>query len=183
MEVKKTVNILKNNKGSGFALAVAVTLGLVLIFTGITEYFRLMMIAKGVREALQSAVITTVNDNYDDVYHGVREGYSGGYQPIDSEFEESLHYGDIYNILENILGLTDNDEYTSKITRDGKTEFILSDLNVEIKNAPFAEGDQREQRFRIDSSILLEVPVSFAGNILPSMKIRVRTSAGYTPKF
>ena len=27
----------------------------------------------GVRDAVQEAVISTVNDNYDDVYHGVRE--------------------------------------------------------------------------------------------------------------
>jgi hypothetical protein len=182
LEVKKIRN-LSNNRGSGFPLAVAVTLCLVLIFTGISEYFRLMLIAEGVRDALQSAVVSTVNDNYDDVYHGVREGYSGGYQPIDSEFEESLDYGDIYDRLDNILGLTDNDEYNSKLTNEGKTEFIVSDLQVDIKNAPFAGDDQKEQRFRIDSSILLEVPVSFAGNLLPSMKIRVRTSAGYTPKF
>ncbi|HKM33968.1 MAG TPA: hypothetical protein VJY54_04400, partial [Lachnospiraceae bacterium] len=90
MEIKKVLKTLRNNKGNGFPLAVAITLCLILIFTGISEYFRLMIIAKGVRDAMQSAVISTVNDNYNDVYHGVREGYSGGYQPIDSEFEESL---------------------------------------------------------------------------------------------
>lgn len=179
MEIKKVLKTLHNNKGNGFPLAVAVTLCLILIFTGISEYFRLMIIAKGVRDAMQSAVISTVNDNYNDVYHGVREGYSGGYQPIDSEFEESLDYGDIYDRLVNILGLTDN----SKISSEGKIEFTVSDLEVVINNAPFAGGDQKEERFHIDSTIKLEVPVSFAGSLLPSMKIRVRTSAGYTPKF
>lgn len=59
-----------------------------------------MIVAQGVRDALQSAVISTVSDNYDDVYHGVREGYSGGYQPIDSDFEESFDYGDVYDRLD-----------------------------------------------------------------------------------
>lgn len=183
MEIEKKRSVLHNNKGNGFPLAVEVTLALVLIFTGISEYFRLMIIAKGVQEALQSAVISTVSDNYDEVYHGVREGYSGGYQPIASEFEESLDYGDIYERLAIILGLTDNEEYSSKITEDGKTEFTISDLEVEITNAPFVTSDQTGHRFRIDSTIQLEVPVSFAGKKLPSMKIKVRTSAGYTPKF
>lgn len=183
MEIKNIWQILKNNKGSGLPLAVAITLCLVLIFTGISENFRLILIAEGVRDALQSAVISTVNDNYDDVYHGVREGYSGGYQPIDSEFEESLDYGDIYDRLDNILGLTDNDDYDSKLTREGKTEFKISELEVDIKNAPLAGGDMDGQRFQIDSSILLEVPVSFGGKLLPSMKIKVKNSAGYTPKF
>lgn len=183
MEVKKVWNIWKCNKGSGFPLAVVITLCLVMIFTGISEYFRLIIIAQGVRDALQSAVISTVNDNYDDVYHGVREGYSGGYQPIDSEFEEFIDYGDIYDTLVIVLGLTDNDEYDSKLTRDGKTEFKISDLEVDIKNIPLASGDIKGQRFRIDSSIILEVPVSFGGKLLPSMKIKVKNSAGYTPKF
>lgn len=52
----------------GFPLAVAVTLCLVMVFSGISEYFRLMIIAQGVRDALQDAVISTVSDNYDDVY-------------------------------------------------------------------------------------------------------------------
>ena len=37
-----------------------------------SEYFRLLIVAQGVRDAVQEAVISTVNDNYDDVYHGVR---------------------------------------------------------------------------------------------------------------
>ena len=74
--MKKLKCILINNKGSGFPFAVAITLCLVMIFSGVSEYFRLMIIAQGVRDALQDAVITTVNDNYDNVYHGVREGYS-----------------------------------------------------------------------------------------------------------
>ncbi len=74
-----------------------------------------MIIAQGVRDAVQDAVISTVNDNYDYVYHGVREGYSGGYQPIADDFEESLDYGgDIYNRLDAILGLRQSGGYHRK---------------------------------------------------------------------
>lgn len=183
MEVKKIRKILISNKGSGFPLAVAITLCLVMIFTGVSEYFRLMIVAQGVRDALQDAVISTVNDNYDDVYHGVREGYSGGYQPMDSDFEESVDYGDIYDRLDSILGLEQSGEEHVKITSEGKQEFRIRDLEVEIRNAPLASGDIAGQRFEIDSYILLEVPVSFGGKLLPSMQIKVKNSAGYTPKF
>ena len=180
MEVKK---ILSNNRGSGFPLAVAITLCLVMIFTGISEYFRLMIVAQGVRDALQSAVISTVSDNYDDVYHGVREGYSGGYQPIDTDFEESFDYGDVYDRLDGILGLKQLGYEHIKTTGEGKTEFKIWDLNVDIQNAPLASGDIHQQRFKVDSSIMLEVPVSFGGKLLPPMIIKVKNSAGYTPKF
>ena len=63
-------------------MAAAVTLALLVIFCGISEYFRLQIIAVGVRDALEDAIISVVNDNYAGVYHGVREGYSGSYQPF-----------------------------------------------------------------------------------------------------
>lgn len=175
--------ILKSRRGSSFPLIVAVTLSLVVLFCAVSEYMRLLIVAQGVRDALQSAVISAVNDSYDDVYHGVREGYSGAYQPIAGDFEESLDYGDIYGRLDNILGLSYQGRYHTKLTSDSKMEFRVWGLNVDIHNAPFASGDSSGSRFTADSIIELEVPVSFAGQLLPPMHITVKTSAGYTPIF
>lgn len=183
MEVKKVWYAIKNNKGSGFPLTVAVTLCLVMIFGGISEYFRLMIVAQGVRDTLQDAIISTVSDNYDDVYHGVREGYAGGYQPIDSDFEESIDYGDIYEHMDKILGLEQCEGKHVKQDSEGKTELRLYDLDVDVNNPPLASGDAAGQRFLIESTMILEVPVSFGGRLLPSMMIKVKTSAVYIPKF
>lgn len=179
----KIKRILTNKSGSGFPLIIAIALALIIIFTGISEYFRLVIVAQGVRDAVQTAVISTVNDNYDDVYHGVREGYSGAYQPYAGDFEESLDYGDIYDRLDGILGLSSNGGYHEKRTPDGKLEFKVWNLDVDIRNAPLASDDQASARFEADSTILLEVPVSFGGQLLPPMTIKVKTSAGYTPIF
>ena len=56
------------------------------------------------KEALQDAVVVVVNDNYANVYHGVREGYSGGYYTEGYGFEESVDTGDIYYHLDETLG-------------------------------------------------------------------------------
>src|SRR5699024_10426601 len=126
-----------------------------MIFTGVSEYFRLMIIAQGVRDAVQDAVISTVNDNYDDVYHGVREGYSGGYQPAADDFQESLDYGDIYGRLDEVLGLSQSGGYHTKTTSDNKMEFRIWDLDVVIRNAPLASEDIANSRFKIDSILML----------------------------
>lgn len=181
--IKNLTRILKDKKASSFPFIIAITLSLVIIFCGISEYFRLVIVAQGVRDAVQTAVISTVNDNYDDVYHGVREGYSGAYQPIAEDFEESLDYGDIYDRLDSFLGLSYSDGYHEKRTSDSKLEFRVWGLSVDIRNAPFASGDQSSARFEADSTIMLEVPVSFGGKLLPPMRIKVKTSAGYTPRF
>ncbi|MEG1630953.1 MAG: hypothetical protein RR423_01705 [Hydrogenoanaerobacterium sp.] len=181
---KNLLKPIKNNRGNGYPLAVAIALVLVMIFTGISEYFRLMIVAEGVRDALQDAVIATVTENYDDVYHGVREGYSGGYQPMSDDFEESLDYGDIYDKIDNILGLTTENGYHVKSASDTtEMQFKIWNLQVDIENAPLATADREGDRFKVDSSIMLEVPVSFGGKLLPPMRIKVKNSAGYTPIF
>jgi hypothetical protein len=182
-DVQRIKKALQDKRGASFPLIVAITLALALIFCGVSEYFRLMIIAQGVRDAMQAAVISTVNDNYDDVYHGVREGYSGAYQPIAGDFEESLDYGDIYDRIDRILGLTGSGGYHNKSSADGGLEFRVWNLSVDIRNAPLASGDQAPARFEADSIIMLEVPVSFAGKRLPPMQIRVKNTAGFIPTF
>jgi len=179
----KVITALKNKRGSSTPLAVAITLSLIIIFSGVSEYLRLLIIAQGVRDAVQDAIISTVVENYDDVYHGVREGYSGGYQPMAGSFNESLDYGDIYDRLDDILSMSTNGSYHEKKTSGGKLEFRIWGLNVDIRNAPLAAGDNPSARFEADAFIMLEVPVSFGGKLLPPMRITLKTSAGYTPRF
>ena len=94
---KKIRWLLKDRQGASFPFMIAVTLSLVIIFCGVSEYFRLQVIAAGVKEAVEDAVISAVNDNYGGVYHGVREGYSGGYMPDGEEgWEMAVSEGDIY---------------------------------------------------------------------------------------
>ncbi|MDL2294714.1 hypothetical protein LJC60_08855 [Ruminococcaceae bacterium OttesenSCG-928-D13] len=182
--MSSVTQILKDRRGAtSFPLIVAITLALVIIFAGISEYLRLLIIAQGVRDAVQSSAISAVTENYDDVYHGVREGYSGAYQPMAEDFEESLDYGDIYRRLDNHLGLSRSGGYHQKLTDSGELEYRVWGLDVDISNAPFAAGDVSGDRFIIDCTIELEVPVRFGGEMLPPMRITVKTSAGYTPKF
>ena len=176
--------LLKDRRGgTSFPMIVAITLVLLMMFAGISEYLRLLVITQGVRDAVQSAVIATVTENYDDVYHGVREGYSGAYQPMASDFEESLDYGDIYRRMDSTLGLARNGGYHVKQTTAGEMEYRVWGLSVNIHNAPFAQGDSTSHRFIAECTIELEVPVSFGGKLLPPMRITVKTAAGYTPRF
>ena len=72
---KKTAALLKDRKGNMMPLVVAVTICMLIIILGVAEYMRLVITAAGIKDAMESAVISTVNDNYNEVYHSVREGY------------------------------------------------------------------------------------------------------------
>ena len=179
----KLCAILKSKKGTAFPLTVAVTLALLLFLCAASEGIRLMIIAQGVRDAVQSAVISTVNDNYENVYHGVREGYSGAYQPSAAEFEQSLNYSDVYGRLDKVLGLTQENGYQVKYT-GSNVEFKLSGLSVSLRNMPLAPSNpDNTNGFLADTMIRLEVPVSFAGNLLPPMIINLKVQAKYMPLF
>ena len=182
--MKTIIKILKDKKGLSMPLAITVVIVLIMLIAVISQYIRLNIIAKGVRDSLQSAVIATVNDNYNDVYHGVREGYAGGYQPSGGSFTASVNHGEIWNRLENLLGLEQNGGYRMKIIGDGEQEFRLSNLNVTVQNTALAPSDpSKTQRFTAEATIQLEVPVSFAGNALPPLSITLKVRAGWVNKF
>lgn len=184
---EKIKKILKDRRGVSFPLVISVTLALIMILCGVSEYFRLQIIASGVREAVEDAIISTVNDNYAGVYHGVREGYSGGYLPDGEDFwETAVSEGDIYTYLDSTIGTSQSGGRHVKYAGDSGNamEFAIDSLSVTIRNAPLAPSDPRNaQRFEADAVIRLEVPVRFGGRLLPSMHITMKVQAGYIEVF
>lgn len=175
--------ILKNKAGFSFPFVVAVALALIIILCGVMEFFRLNVIATGVKEALEDAIIVTVNDNYADVYHGVREGYSGGYQPDGESFYYSVNTGDIYSYMDSTLGTEEIGGRHLK-TAGGVQEYSLSGLNVTIRNAPLAPSSPpNPQRFEADAIIWLEAAVQFGGKQITTLRIKLKVQAGYTEVF
>lgn len=169
---------LKNKNGNAAIFAIAIVLSLVLLFTVVSEYLRLQIIASGVRDAVQSSVIAVATQNYDDVYNGLREGYSGAYAlDNDEHWEESLDTGAVMMNLSDTLGLIGGSKYSGD-----HLEYTLSNLDIQIRNSPIAPSGNHK-KFEADVRITLEVPLSFGWEHLPAMQIRLKVSAGYTPKF
>ena len=75
----KLKKMIKDKKGMSYPLTVALVLALLIALCVLAEFFRLSIIAYGVRNALQESVISVATTNYYEVYEGLREGFSGGY--------------------------------------------------------------------------------------------------------
>ena len=173
--------LLKGSRGDGFPLTIAVTLCLLLIFCGISEYFRVTIIAQGVRDAVQESVISTINDNFDDVYHAVREGYAAGYSPTeDGAWEESIDTGNIYAQLAATLGLTSTGNGYASYAGD-ELEYTISELAVTLSNNGLASGES--EGYLANATLVLEIPTGFARRILPPVRMLLRVQAKYIPKF
>ena len=141
---KRIKEILKDRRASSFPMTIGIVLSLIILMCGISEYFRLQVIAAGVREAVEDAVISTVNDNYAGVYHGAREGYSGSYVPYgEGSWEEDLNEGDIYAYLNETIGTRLSGGRHVKYADDGTAmEFAIDSLQVTLRNAPLAHRIQ-----------------------------------------
>ncbi len=66
---------------SMYLWALILLVSLLLLLTGIWEATRAGIVYIGVRDAVESAIITTATSNAYNTYHGVREGNSGAYTP------------------------------------------------------------------------------------------------------
>ena len=173
--------ILKDRRGVAFPLIIAIVLVLVMLMCCISEYFRLLIVAQGVRDAVQEAVISTVNDNYDDVYHSVREGYAAGWYPDGTgRWDESVDTGDVYGQLAATLGLENTGRGYQKIS-NGNVEYTISGLSVELNNNALSSGQSKGYTAAVE--IHLEVPVRFLGHLLPAAEMTLHTEAKYVPVF
>lgn len=158
--MSEIISLVKGKEANGMPLAAAAAMAVLFIFCGITEYMHLQIVAQGVRDAVQEAVIAAVNDNFDDVYHGVREGYAGGYYPASGEgWEESLDYGDIYGRLDDLLGLSDEGNWHVKYLSGGEKRVVIP------HSAQNVEGD--EIIFNADLSVTVKEALA-EKTIIPS---------------
>ena len=163
--------------------AIIIALIGMMLFTVISQYIRLMIIASGVRDAVQSAVISTATENYGNLFNGFREGYAGGYVLTGDSWSERLSGGSVYSRLGSLLGIVSDGSKYTKFNSDG-AEFSVYGLSTTVENAPFApSSNDGIQQFEATTFITLEVPLSFASDVLPPVKIRLKVKSKYTPKF
>lgn len=178
--MKRLSHLLKGSEGTTIPLAAAIALSLVLVFCGISEFLRIFILTQEVRDATQQAVISVVNDNYDDAYHSIREGYAAGYVPVDGDWEESLDSGDVASSLAKTLEMKRKSGSYVKYAGADKV-FTISDLEVTLKNAPI-RSDGKEQLLA-EASLMLEIPVRFGKELLLPVRVKLTTQAEWIPIF
>jgi hypothetical protein len=181
LESKRGALILKSEHGGSMIFPVVLVMSLVIIMGGMLEFFRMQIIAQGVREAVKAAVLAVASNNSEAIFGGVREGYSGAYELAGEDWKGTLNEGDVYEELDGVLGLTNLGVVHTR-NENGKVSFSVTDLVVTIRNAPFA-AESNAQQMQIQSEITLIVPMQFGGHVLPEMKSRLTVSSGFISKY
>jgi hypothetical protein len=175
-------SLWQNRSGMGYPLAIVIVLVVLLLSCCIFEYFRLSIIAAKVRDAAQSAVLSVATENYDLVYSGLRQSYSGGYTRSGNGWTETWTTGDVYKRISQELGLIQEGSNYVRRTSN-QTEYSISGLKVKIINSPFAPSSHSPQQFTAEAQIRLTVPLSFGWGHLPPMQAHLTVKAVYRPRF
>ena len=180
--IKRLQSVLQDKQGFSYPLVLVIVLVFLMLFQVGYEYIRAQMIASGIRDSLQSAVISVANQNEPDVYDGLVAGYTGGYERDEGAFIPSLTTGNIYAELDQLLGTQQSGERHTKLNVDGGTEYEIYGLTVDVHNAPITNPGAKT--FEIGARISLEVPVYFMGKALPPIHIdSLRLTSKYITKF
>lgn len=186
--IKRIQSSLKDKSGSGYIWACVVLLVILIVFFGISEDARNHMTTRGVRQGLESVATTITTNNYDEIYRSEREGYFSAYTIDDKtdKWEEKIEKESLDDYLEETLGVQKKGSTYVKETASGKTEFILSDVEVNINNPNFApnEGEKNKETFTVEITSNLEIhPMFKLGDGDEIIKVRVGAKSGYIPKF
>lgn len=177
--LKKINCILSNNHGNGLISLLWLSIIIFLLASVGYEYMRLHIISSGVKDALQNAIIAVATENYDNTQYALQDSYVGAYS---NEGVLQLDKGDIMAEMDELLGLNDNHIATSF---DSEMEFQLSNLEVDIKQANYnpAQSGDGPGKYVVDGTITIVVPLNFGWDLLPPVKMNLKTSAGWGSKY
>lgn len=125
----------KDRSGSGIPLTVAAVLAVLILSCAVYEYLRLSIIASGVRDAVQSAIISVATENYSNVYPSLRQSYSGGYIRSSNGWMVKVSSGDIYTRLVATLGLAQEGNQYVKRT-GGRSSTLYPIYRLRCKTLP-----------------------------------------------
>ena len=84
--------VLKDRSGQGTPMILAVVVCCLILACVVFEYMRLMIVAQGVRDSVQSAIVAVATENWDEAYPGLREGYSGRLPAFRFVLDKECHY-------------------------------------------------------------------------------------------
>lgn len=175
--------VLKDRSGQGTPMILAVVVCCLILACVVFEYMRLMIVAQGVRDSVQSVIVAVATENWDEAYPGLREGYSGGYQLSGSSWTKNVTTGNVYDRLQQVLGLVYEDGRYLKYAGPD-LEYRFYDLHMELENAPLApSAPEGITQLNVTGTVTVEVPLSFGFGHLPPMQITMKLNAKYVPRF
>lgn len=176
-------------KDAGLTIPVIAVLLLILLmlFCAMYEYLRVVTIVMQLDQAVELSVQGVAQENWDEIYQGIREGYAGTYtkDELTDEWEEVMNREQILAQMKKMIDFKVDGNTWVKEDDAGEVLFSLEpkDTTVTITNTELAaaEGDA----LTVETTNTITVPWQFLGTMFnaPPIVVQRITVCGYTPKF
>lgn len=182
MRTKQTIrNFLEDEEGSLGIQLRNFFLSIFVILLGLSafEYLYQMNNANQISQAMKSAVLSSVTDNYDEIYAGFKNGeaVSAEFKEASEQFEIKFDEGDIMEYLEGELQLVKEGTHYHR-----GSQYELYDFEVEQVSKPIYNPQASTQTFHVNVKITYKAPSNFLFKGVPFIK-DVHATAKYIAKF
>lgn len=177
----KLIKFIKNKNGqhSGGIYIYSIVIMYVFIILSILygKIYTIYTIGMRVKETMKEACIYVMTSNWDELFHGIKEGYAGAYN---FEGEELIDADRVYDIMQKEL---ETEKFEGQYVKYGNSlnEIIFKyyDIDMKINNTGFKNVDDS---YNIDLKLTFEAPIELIKIKFP-IKIDLKNNARWTAKY
>lgn len=177
----------KTDPGISSTLAVVLILALLILFTGVYEYLRMVAIVEQVDQAVELSVQGVASENWENIYQGVREGYAGTYSKgkLTDEWEEVMNKDQILEQLKSMIDFQTESGTWVKRDEQGNVMFTLKPKETTVKILNTSISADEGEALLVETTNTISIPWVFLDSVYdaPPVEIKRKTVCGYTPRF
>ena len=165
----------------GLIKALCVLLMLFGVQKVVMESLRVTSIIFKVKDAMNESTVYILNENYDDIYKSIRDGYTGAYKTNDkNNFSDYRDYADVVSRLVDILAVETDGSNFVKVDEDTDYEYYkFYDVSIKLTNTGLKRQDKK---YFVDMYLKLDVPMQFSKINFP-LTLNLHSSAIWYPKY
>jgi len=179
----------KSGKGNMLPFVAFFLLALLVIFYWMYSYFAAYTLAAEAEQALQAAIISTAQSDYDRLYGALRVGYSGRYE--DEDGTPKAYDLDAEKVAEAVgksMGMDpkagEDGIVCARYDEDGAAVISVSKMVGQVKNPTFApEGGNAGGTYTLTGTATVEIPFHGIMAYADPIVIDISVAADWTPRF
>lgn len=176
----KIKNILLSKSGSILVQTAGIALSMMILFSFVYQFSRVILISGGVKEEVQNSAISAVTENYYPSFNGMREGNSGAYILSGGAWNSCLNESNIKSYLISNYSLTSAGDTLEKNEQDGSLQYSISNINASYENCDFATNDN-SLKATVDYTI--NIPIKFFVGNVTTFSLTKQTEVEFEQKF
>jgi len=179
---------LKTDAGTMSPYVVVLILIFMMLMGGVWEYLRIYSVLAQVDQTVISAVEGVAQENWKEIYQGVREGYAGAFSKDDhgDGWEEVINRKQITEQMKEMYDFEEDGLLLSKVDDEGNLIFSIKPDAMQINIINTAIGDNEGNSLVVEAVNHVELPFMFLSGLfedVPPITFERTTRCRYVPRF